>query len=77
MAVDKVENFVIIWKKGSGILAFGDKPFDGTDARIKIESSTNGNRIVISLANVSDEGEYTSQMSALKTIELKHSVGEL
>ena len=72
--VDKLENFVIIWKKGSGILAVGDKPFDGKDARIKIESSTNGNRLVISLADFSDEGEYTCQLSALKTVELKHSV---
>ena len=73
-SVDKLENFVIIWKKGSGILAVGDKPFDGKDARIKIESSTNGNRLVISLADFSDEGEYTCQLSALKTVELKHSV---
>jgi len=73
-AVDKLENFVIIWKKGSGILAVGDKPFDGKDTRIKIESSTNGNRLVISLADFSDEGEYTCQLSAMKTIELKHTV---
>jgi len=73
-AVDKLENFVIIWKKGSGILAVGDKPFDGKDARLKVESTTNGNRLVISLADFSDEGEYTCQLSALKTIELKHSV---
>jgi len=73
--VDKLDNFVIIWKKGTGILAVGDKPFDGKgDARLKIEPSTNGNRLVISLADFSDEGEYTCQLSALKTIELKHTV---
>ena len=72
--VDKLDNFVIIWKKGAGILAVGDKPFDGKDARIKIEKILNGNRLVISLADFSDEGEYTCQLSALKTIELKHSV---
>jgi len=72
--VDKLDNFVIIWKKGAGILTVGDKPFDGKDARIKIEKISNGNRLVISLADFSDEGEYTCQLSALKTIELKHSV---
>eukprot|EP00092_Neocalanus_flemingeri_P012338 GFUD01013302.1.p1 GENE.GFUD01013302.1~~GFUD01013302.1.p1 ORF type:complete len:508 (+),score=79.40 GFUD01013302.1:150-1673(+) len=72
--VDKLENFVIIWKKGSGILAVGDKPFDGKDTRIKIETSTNGNRLVISLADFSDEGEYTCMLSAMKQIELKHTV---
>jgi len=73
-SVDKLENFLIIWKKGSGILAVGDKPFDRKDTRIKIESSTNGNRLVISLADFSDEGEYTCQLSALDKIELKHTV---
>ena len=34
-SVDKLENFFIIWKEGSGILPFGDKPFNGTDARKK------------------------------------------
>jgi len=72
--VDKLDNFVIIWKKGSEILAVGDKPFDGGDARLKIESTSNGNRLVISLADFSDQGEYTCQLSALKTIELQHTV---
>ena len=72
--VDKLDNFVIIWKKGTEILTVGDKPFDGKDARVKIEKISNGNRLVISLADFSDEGEYTCQLSALKTIELKHSV---
>ena len=65
--VDKLENFVIIWKKGSGILAVGDKPFDGKDARIKIESSTNGNWKSF-WPNFSDKAESICQLSPLKTI---------
>ena len=76
--VNKWENYVILWKKGNEILALGDKPFDDGkgDTRLKIEPTTNGNRLVISLADFSDEGEYTCQLSAgyLGTIELKHTV---
>ena len=72
--VDKLENFVIIWKKGSEILAVGDKPFDGKDVRIKIDNKINGNILVISLAESWDGGEYTCQVSALDTLELKHTV---
>jgi hypothetical protein len=70
-ANDKLENFVIIWKKDSGILAIGEKSVDRKDARIKIEISINGNRLVISLSNFSDKGEYTCKLSALKNVELK------
>ena len=73
--VDKLENFVILWKKGAeNILAVGDKPTNGKDSRMKIESVPNGNQLVISLADYSDEGEYTCQVSALKTVEQKHLV---
>jgi hypothetical protein len=37
-AFDKLENYYIIWKKVSGILAVGKKTFDRKYARIKKES---------------------------------------
>ena len=73
--VDKLENFIIIWKKGSKILALGERPTDPADTRIRVEPLENGNRLVISLADYEvDDGEFTCQLSALKVIELTHTV---
>ena len=44
------------------------------DGRTKVEANSNGNLLVISLAEAEDGGEYTCQLSALNTVELKHTV---
>merc|ERR1719507_2250126 len=46
--VDILEDFIIIWKKGSTILALGDNPMN-SDSRVKVSPMKNGNRLVISL----------------------------
>ena len=73
--VDMLGDFIIIWKKGSKILALGTRPINQENSRIKVDSIRNGNQLVISLADFSvDDGEYTCQLSALRTIELVHTV---
>jgi len=76
--VDKIDNFVILWKKktaaGKTILTVGDTVTGSEDGRTKVEANSNGNLLVISLAEAEDGGEYTCQLSALNTVELKHTV---
>lgn len=72
--VDVLEDFIIIWKKGSSILALGDNVMS-SDSRVKVSPMKNGNRLVISLADYKmDDGRYTCQLSAQKNIELEHTV---
>jgi len=74
--VDKLENFVMIWKHGTNILAMNGKLMDNkkNDARFVLETPSNGNNLVISLAEVKDEGEYICQVSAYNPVEIKHTV---
>ena len=44
------------------------------DNRVELIDETNGNYLVISLAQESDGGEYTCQISAYKPTNLRHSV---
>jgi len=72
--VDILEDFIIIWKKGSTILALGDNPMN-SDSRVKVSPMKNGNRLVISLADYKmDDGRYSCQLSAQRNIELEHTV---
>ncbi len=69
------EGFVLIWKKGSTILAVGKQLMVKDDPRVKLEESATGNTLVISLAEPTDAGDYLCQVSAQhKPIELRHSV---
>ena len=45
-----------------------------TDPRVQLVKETNGNTLVISLAEEDDAGEYVCQVSTYKPIEIKHSV---
>jgi len=72
--VDILGDFVIIWKKGSTILALGDNVMS-SDSRVKVSPMKNGNRLVISLADYKmDDGRYTCQLSAQRSVELEHTV---
>jgi len=77
--VDKLDELVIIWKhipKGGtqNMLALGANLLDKSDTRVALETETNSNNLVISLAEVKDEGEYICQVSAYNPIEIKHTV---
>ena len=66
----------MIWKHGTNILAMNGKLMDNkkNDARFVLETPSNGNNLVISLAEVKDEGEYICQVSAYNPVEIKHTV---
>merc|ERR1719220_3165684 len=40
--VDKLDSFVLMWKKGKDIVALGNKPYNRADKRIKVEEAENG-----------------------------------
>jgi len=69
--VDRLEGFVMLWKKKKDIIAVANQIID---KRVQLENELNGNHLVIEDANPSDEGEYTCQISAYKVTELKHTV---
>ena len=68
------EGFVLLWKKGEDFIAVGDRIVNPTDPRLQLIKETNGNTLVISLAEEEDAGEYVCQVSTYKPIEIKHSV---
>lgn len=72
--VDKLDGFVLLWKKGKDIVAVGSQLINKEDNRVKLEETENGNTLVISLAEPDDAGEYTCQISASRPTELRHSV---
>lgn len=72
--VDKLEGFVLMWKKGKTMVAVGSQLIHKDDNRVQLEETENGNTLVISLAEPSDAGEYICQISAYKPTELRHSV---
>lgn len=72
--VDRLEGFVLLWKKNTDIITVGSQIINKADSRIKLEEEQNGNYLVISLAEEADGGEYVCQISAYKPTELKHSV---
>merc|ERR1712038_1636492 len=72
--VNRLEGFVLLWKKGEDFVAVGDRIVNPTDPRLQLIKETNGNTLVISLAEEEDAGEYVCQVSTYKPIEIKRSV---
>lgn len=72
--VNRLEGFVLLWKKGDDFVAVGDRIVNPSDARLQLVKETNGNTLVISLAEEADAGDYVCQVSTYKPIEIKHSV---
>jgi len=72
--VNRLEGFVLLWKKGDDFVAVGDRIVNPSDARLQLVKETNGNTLVISLAEEEDAGDYVCQVSTYKPIEIKHSV---
>ena len=65
---------MLLWKKGDDFVAVGDRIVNPGDARLQLVKETNGNTLVISLAEEVDAGDYVCQVSTYKPIEIKHSV---
>jgi len=69
--VDRLEGFVMLWKKNKNIITVGDQIIDKS---VRLEKSENGNSIVMGPATIEDEADYTCQISAYKPTEITHSV---
>ena len=65
---------MLLWKKGDDFVAVGDRIVNPSDARLQLVKETNGNTLVISLAEEVDAGDYVCKVSTNKPIEIKHSV---
>ena len=69
--VDRLEGFVLLWKKNQDIITVGHQLID---KNVRLEESKNGNNIVIGPASPEDEADYTCQISSYKPSEIVHSV---
>jgi len=70
--VDRLQGFVIIWKKGDKIVTVNNQVFN--EKRYQVVQEENGNALVISLAQESDAAQYTCQISSFKPRNLVHTV---
>lgn len=71
--VDKLQGFVVMWKKGDKIVTVG-KQVVAEKTRYQLTQEDNGNSLVISLAEEDDAGQYTCEISSFKPRKLVHSV---
>ena len=65
---------MIIWKRGSTIIALGDKPYEDDDSRVEVQKELNGNSLVIRFSEQKDAGDYVCQVSSTTPVELTHTV---
>ena len=69
--VNRLEGFVMLWKRGESIITVGDQI---VDKEVRLEAAENGNNLVIGPASPEDEQQYTCQISSYKPSEIVHSV---
>lgn len=69
--VDRLEGFVMLWKRQDEILSVASQIID---QRVRLEEEENGNYLIISQASPRDSGVYTCQISAYRPTELNHSL---
>merc|ERR1711936_1256714 len=69
--VDRLEGFVMLWKKNKNIITVASQIID---KRVRLDEEENGNHLVLSQATPEDSGEYTCQISAYTPTEISHKV---
>eukprot|EP00090_Calanus_glacialis_P042234 TRINITY_DN7496_c0_g1_i1.p1 TRINITY_DN7496_c0_g1~~TRINITY_DN7496_c0_g1_i1.p1 ORF type:complete len:508 (+),score=142.78 TRINITY_DN7496_c0_g1_i1:62-1585(+) len=69
--VDRLEGFVMLWKKNMDIITVASQIID---KRVRLSEDKNGNHLIIGQATPEDSGEYTCQISAYKPTEITHKV---
>jgi hypothetical protein len=69
--VDRLEGFVMLWKKNSDIITVASQIID---KRVRLDEEKNGNHLIIGQATPEDSGAYTCQISAYKPTEITHKV---
>ena len=68
------DDFALLWKKGKDMVALGSILYKSGDNRVKLEETNQGNTLMISLAEPSDAGEYTCQVSSSSGDYIKHNI---
>ena len=69
--VDRLEGFVMLWKKNNDIITVASQIID---KRVRLEEEKNGNHLIIGQASPEDSGAYTCQISAYKPTEITHNL---
>jgi len=69
--VDRLEGFVMLWKKGNDIITVASQIID---KRVRLDEVKNGNYLIIGQSTPEDSGEYKCQISAYNPTELTHTV---
>lgn len=69
--VDRLEGFVMLWKKGKDIITVASQIID---KRVRLDEVANGNYLIIGQSTPEDSGEYSCQISAYNPTELTHTV---
>lgn len=64
---------MLLWKKGEEIITVNTQIIGKPD-RFRLEQVSNGNNLVIALAETEDAGNYTCQISTYKPTEIVHEV---
>ena len=64
--VDRLEGFVMLWKKNKDIITVGDQIIDKS---VRLEKTSNGNSIVIGPATTEDEAVRKLRFSFSKNIK--------
>jgi len=72
--VDRLEGFVLLWRKNDRIISVGPQIVDKSTSTIQLEEEENGNTLVISLTDHTDEAEYVCSVSAYRKTEIRHNV---
>eukprot|EP00088_Acartia_fossae_P020868 TRINITY_DN22382_c0_g1_i5.p1 TRINITY_DN22382_c0_g1~~TRINITY_DN22382_c0_g1_i5.p1 ORF type:complete len:460 (+),score=82.85 TRINITY_DN22382_c0_g1_i5:76-1455(+) len=72
--VDKLDGFVVLWKRGETIISVENRVISFPDNRAKIEGEKNGNWLIIESAREQDEGTYTCHITAFPPQEISHRV---
>merc|ERR550517_2011530 len=69
--VDRLEGFVMLWKRGKDIITVASQIID---KRVRLDMVKNGNYLIIGQSTPEDAGEYSCQISAFNPTELTHTV---
>jgi len=71
--VDRLEGFVLLWRKDDNIVSVGSQVLDSSGG-ISVEESDNGATLVLSGVNGDISGEYVCSVSTYIKTEVRHTV---
>jgi len=71
--VDRLEGYVLLWRKDSKIVSVGSQVVGRRD-KISVEEGDNGNTLVVHDVGGDDSGEYVCSVSTYVRTEIRHSL---